>query len=146
MAEKLFLQVGIVQFGVGVGHLHALDEQLEPLGNRRIAGLPLGQRADARRVVDHEDRARQGVFHLLLKHEALDHVGVLAGRVEAELLGQPRDAGRVVGRYARVLGEQLVVGLSGERRGEVDLLVAPGQLGISPLPLGEGQGVRALTD
>ena len=84
LAEKLLLQVGIVQLGVGVGHFHALDEQLEPLGNRRIARLALGQRANARRIVDHEDRPRQGVFHLLLEDETLDHVGVFADRVEAD--------------------------------------------------------------
>ena len=90
-----------------------------------LLGLPLGQRADARRIVDHEDRAHQGVFDLLLEHEALDHVGVLADRVEAELLGQLGDARRVVGPQAGVLGEQLVVGLAGERRREVDLPCRP---------------------
>ena len=53
---------------------------------------------------------------------------MLAGGLEADLLGQLLDARGVVGRDARVLGEQLVVRLPGKRRREVDRRVAPGQL------------------
>ena len=49
--EQLLLQVGIVQLGVGVGDFHAVDEQLESLGDGRVVCLALGQRADAGRVV-----------------------------------------------------------------------------------------------
>ena len=105
-----------------------LNEQLEPLGHGRVARLALGQRADAGRIVDHEDRPDQRVFDLLLEDFALDHVGVLAGRLEADLFGQaltPAASSRV---NAGVLCEQLVVGLAGKRRREVDRRVAPGQL------------------
>ena len=47
--------------------------------------------------------------------------------------------GGVVGREAGVLGEQLVVGFSGEGRGEVDFPLAPGQPQGFPSPCGRGQ-------
>ena len=127
-AEELLLQVGVVQLGVGVGDLHALNEQLKPLGDGRVVALALGQRADAGRVVEHEDRARELVLDLLLKDLALDHVGMLAGGFEADLLGELLHGGLVVRRNAGVLLEQLVVGFPCERRREVDRLFAPRQL------------------
>ncbi len=33
--EQLLLQIGIVQFRVGVGNFHALNKQLKPFRNRR---------------------------------------------------------------------------------------------------------------
>ena len=42
-----------------------MHEQLEPLRDRRIAGLSLRQRAKARRVVDHERRLHQRLFDFL---------------------------------------------------------------------------------
>ena len=79
-AEKLLLQERVVELGVGVGQLHALDEQLEPLGHRRVRGLALGQRADRRGIVDHEDRTGQAILDHLLEELARDHVGILARR------------------------------------------------------------------
>ena len=58
-AEQFLLQVGVVQFGVGIGDFHALDEQLKPLRNSRVVTLSLRERADARRIIHDEDRARQ---------------------------------------------------------------------------------------
>ena len=93
--------------------------------------LALGQRADAGRVVDDEDRAFEGVFDLLLEDFALDHVGVLAGCVEADFFGERLHAGRVARIDARLLLKQLVVGFAVERRREVDHCFAPGALEIA---------------
>ena len=131
-AEQGLLQVGVVQLGVRVGHLHPLDEQLEALGDVRAAGLALRERADGGRVIQHEDRPAELVFHLPLEELILEHVDVLAAGGDARLLGRRLDLGRVVGRGAGVLGQQLVVGLSGKGRREVDFGVAPGELQLLP--------------
>ena len=36
LLEERFLQERVVQLGVGVGQLHPVDEQLEPLGHGRV--------------------------------------------------------------------------------------------------------------
>ena len=58
LRKSLLLHDRVVQLGVGVGQLHAVDEQLEALGDGRVARLPLGQRAERGRVVVDEHRAR----------------------------------------------------------------------------------------
>ena len=88
--EQLFLQVGVVELGVGVGDFHAVDEQLEALGDRGVIGLALGERADAGRVVDDEHRADERLLDLGLEDFALDDVWVFAGRFEAEQSSQRR--------------------------------------------------------
>ena len=125
LAEQLLLQDRVVQLGVGVGQLHPVDEQLEPLGDRRVRRLPLGQRADRGRVVDHEDRAVEAVLDDLLEDLADDDVGVLAGRRDPQRLGLGRD-GRGVGRVdPGVLAEQLGVGPARPGGGEVDRRARP---------------------
>ena len=98
LAEQLLLQDRVVQLGVGVGQLHPVDEQLEPLGDRRVRRLPLGQRADRGRVVDDEDGPVEAVLDDLLEDLADDDVGVLARGRDARA---PRPSARtavVVGR------------------------------------------------
>ena len=75
-AEERLLEQRVVQLGVGVGQLHAPNEELEPLGDRRVGGLPLGQGADRGRVVEDED----GPFEPVLDD-------LLAIRSKAESLG-----------------------------------------------------------
>ena len=41
LAERLLLRDRVVQLGVGVGQLHAVDVQLEALGDRRVARFRL---------------------------------------------------------------------------------------------------------
>ena len=48
-AEQVFLQPRVVQFGVGVRHFHAVDEQLEPLGDRRVAAASAWSAGTSRR-------------------------------------------------------------------------------------------------
>ena len=40
--EQLFLQIGIIQLRVGIGDLHAFDEQLKSLGQLRIVSFSFG--------------------------------------------------------------------------------------------------------
>ncbi len=75
LREELLLQVGVVELGVGVGHFHAMDEQLEPFGDGGIVGLALGQGADAGRVVEDEDRAGEAALDLGFEQLADDDVG-----------------------------------------------------------------------
>ena len=103
--------------------------QLEPLGHGRVVGLALGERADAGRVVDHEDRPDERLLDLRFEDFALDDVGMLAGRFEAERFRDLRPPPpRRSASMSSVLGEQFVVGLAGKRRREVDRRVAPGKL------------------
>ena len=126
--EQFFLQVGVVEFGVGVGQLHAVDEQLEPFGDGRVVAFAFGQRANAAGVVDHKDRADQGVFDLGLEDFVFDDIRVAAFGVDVQRLGK-FDNCCFVGRVdAGVLLEEIVVGASLERRREVDRLVGPLQL------------------
>ncbi len=104
-AEQFFLQVGIVQLGIGVGHFHALDEQLEPLGDGRVVLFALGKRADARRIVHHKDGTGKGVLYLRLEHFVHHHVGMPPRRLDVQGLRQSGDV-RFSGRvHARVLLE-----------------------------------------
>ena len=41
LLEEGFLQERVVQLGVGVGQLHAVDEQLEPFGHAGLRALRL---------------------------------------------------------------------------------------------------------
>ena len=103
--KQLGLQIRIVQLGVRIGHFHALHDQFETLGDRRIIVLSLGQRTNAGGVVHHKYRTGQLVFHLLFKHLALDHVGMLAGGFEANFFRQGLDAGVIGPGHAGVLLE-----------------------------------------
>ncbi len=101
LAEELFLQARVVELGVGVGQLDALDEKLEPLGDRRVRRLALGERADRRGVVDDEDRPCQVIFDDGFEKLAGDDVGVLAGGRDAGGLGAGLDRREISGIDAR---------------------------------------------
>ena len=45
LREAVELHDGVVELGVGVAELAAVDEALEALGHRGVAGLLLGERA-----------------------------------------------------------------------------------------------------
>ena len=105
------------------------DVKLEPLGDRRVRGLALGQRADRGRIVDDEDRAGQAVFDHLLEELAGDDVGVLARRGDS---AARRRWALIAAKSSRidagVLGQQLGVGPPGPGGREVDGRLAPGTL------------------
>ena len=67
-AEALGLVHRVVQLAEGVGVLVPANEQLEALGEVRVASLLLGQRRHLQRVVDHE----RGMDELLLGHRLED--------------------------------------------------------------------------
>ena len=52
--ETLPLVDGVVDLGVGVGHLPAVHEELKALHVVGLAGLFLGQRRNLHRVVQHK--------------------------------------------------------------------------------------------
>jgi hypothetical protein len=100
------LQVGVVQFGVGVRDFHPLDEELEPLGDGGVLLAALGERANARGIVADEDRTHQRVFDLFFEDFALDDVGVFVLGFEANLLGDFLHGGgvlRIDADYLRAL-------------------------------------------
>ena len=125
-AEELFLQERVVELGVGVGQLDPVDEQLEPLGDRRVRRLPLGERADRGRIVDDEDRARQGGLRRRASNSSLAiDVGVLAGGRDAGRLGPGLDRREIGGIDAGVFGEQLGIGPARPGGREVERRLAP---------------------
>ena len=72
----------------------------------------------------------EGVFDGRFEDVVDDHVGMPAGRLDAELsCATSRDGGRVVHVAAGVFAEQVAVLRPLERRREVDRLVAPGTHG-----------------
>ena len=91
MRKSCFLQPRIVELGIGVGQLDPLDEKLEPLGDRRVRRLALGERADRRGIVDDEDRPFQMIFDDGFKKLVGDDVGVFAGGRDAGGLGPGLD-------------------------------------------------------
>ncbi len=74
--EALALVDGIVELGVGVAHLPAVDVELEALDLGRIVGLFLGQRADLDRMVHNEGGLDHLVFAELVEEE-VDDVALL---------------------------------------------------------------------
>ena len=119
-AKQLLLEVGVVEFGVGVGQFHARHVELEPLGDVRLARLPLGERADRGRIVDHEHRAVERLFDRRLEEVALDHVGMAAGGLHAGRCGRGGHAGRIGWIAACHLADQVVVFRAAKRRSEID--------------------------
>ena len=97
LRKSCFLQARVVELGVGVGQLDAVDEQLEPLGDRRVRRLALGERADRGRIVDDEDRPFQVIFDDGFEQLVGDDVGVLAGGRDPGGLGPGLDR-REIGR------------------------------------------------
>ena len=119
-AKQLLLEVGVVEFGVGVGQFHARHVELKPLGDVRLARLPLGERADRGRIVDHEHRAVERLFDRRLEEVALDHVGMAAGGLHAGRDGRGGHAGRIGWIAACHLADQVVVFRAAKRRSEID--------------------------
>ena len=129
--EQLLLQPGVVQLGVRVRQFHPVDEQLEPLGDLGLTGLALGQRAHRGGVVDHEDRSRQVRFDHLFEDVVDDHIGVFPRGGDAPPAGHLEHRRLVVHVAPGVLAEQVAIPAPLPRRGEVDLVFAPGeQVGI----------------
>ena len=87
--EALALVDGVVELGVGVAHLPAVDVELEALDLGRVAGLFLGQRADLDGMVHDEG----GLDHLVLAElveEEVDDVALLVAVLifDVALVGQ----------------------------------------------------------
>ena len=57
--EPRALIIGIVELAERVGELGAIDEQLEPFGEPRIATVRFRERRERARIVDHEGRLHQ---------------------------------------------------------------------------------------
>ena len=76
------LVLRIVQLGVGVCHLPAVQEELEPLHIVRIVGLHLRQRGDLNRVIHDKGRLDQMFLNVCLKKQIQKvHAGVFLHRV-----------------------------------------------------------------
>ena len=134
--EVGLLHVWVVELGVGVGQLHAADKQLETLGDFRLVGLALGQRAEARGIVDHEGGLDQVVLDGFFPHAVEQVVVVDAFGLEAQLVAL-FDQRRVVAVVeVVVLVEQVQVFLAFER-GVVHLHVAVGQFRSTADRLGQ---------
>ncbi len=127
-AKQLFLQIGIIQLGVGVGNFHPLNKQFESFGDLRPIRGSFGQGTDAGGVVQHKKRSQEGVFNFFFEDFVLDHIRVFGRGVETDLVGQLADARVVLGIEPGMFCEQLIVRFSLERGREVDGGLAPGQL------------------
>ena len=111
--EAFALVNRVVQFGIGVAHLAAADEELEPFGQARVFWAALGQRADLDRV--HRDKGR---LHQMLL-DLLVEAGVK--RVAPRLFGglrqfdadrfRRRNSLRVVGDRAEIDADILLDGI-----------------------------------
>ena len=66
--EALILVDGVVEFGVGVGQLLAVDHQLEALGELRIVAVSLCKRRHLYGIVDYERRLDVGPLALLAEN------------------------------------------------------------------------------
>ena len=135
-SEQLVLEQWVVEFGVGVGQFHAVDEQFESFGDLGIVSLPLGQRAEAGGIIDDENRSDQRVLNGLLEDLVDDDVRVHPVGVDLQTSSHLGHRVGVVHRTPGVFGEQLGVGLPGPGRGEVDLVFTPGQDHAVPEHLG----------
>ena len=122
-AKRLFLQVRIVEFCVSVGQFHAMDEQFEPLRDVRVVLLPFCQRADRRRVIDHENRANQRVLDLRFEDIVYDDVRVNTVGFNVQRFGQRLHGIGVVHVDARVFFKQIRVLHAGPWSRKVDGLV-----------------------
>jgi len=54
LEEELFLDEGVIEFGVGVAELVVLDEEFEPFGESGFGAVVLGQGRHELRVLDDE--------------------------------------------------------------------------------------------
>ncbi len=126
LAEAAILLDGVVQFRIPVVEFHLADEELEPVGKRRVPLHRLGQRAQLRRVVRDERRVDEVRLHELLQERVRqfhrlfrphDRQVPLHG-----LLLERREVGRV---DAHVLAEEIPVLRPPPGELEIDLHAVP---------------------
>lgn len=132
--EQIFLQDGIVEFGVCIRQFHAMDEQLKSLRDFWLRGASFRQWAQARWVIGHEYRTDQGVFDFFFKDFADHHIGMFPIGIEPQFSSQARDPFMIGDLEAGVLFEQLGVGAAFEWGSEIDFEIAP----VSFVPLADG--------
>ena len=69
LGKPLPLVNGIVQLGIGVGHLPAVHKELKPLHIVGIVRFLLGKRRNLHRMVHHKGGLNQMLFRVLLKEQ-----------------------------------------------------------------------------
>ena len=78
----------VIEFGVGIGDLHAGGECLKPFHVARTVGATLGQRRHILGVVDEKRGLHQMRFHVNRQHLVDEAAASLArSRVQAQLGG-----------------------------------------------------------
>ena len=122
--EAAPLIVGVVELAECIGQLAAHDEELEPLGERRIDAMLLGQRGERLGVVKHEGRLHQ----VRLEHDLEHFVLQLAAAEIPDRLGRlPRPEQHLTHLLLRsraeiepaALADPLDEAHAPERRGEI---------------------------
>ena len=128
LLEALALDERAVQLGVRVAELLLVDEELESLGEARVAAVPLGERGHDARVV-HDERRVDAVGLDVVADERVEHprdsvrLGQLNLRLLDEVLQERQEAVVVEVVREGLAGALLQLGNhldSSERRPEVD--------------------------